>query len=232
MVAPGMRIYRVRNERQASLVGPPGHAPIDPAVLFGRSAPLRLEIGCGHGEFISQMAASHPAEDFIGVEHDPLRVTKNAHKCLKEGASNVRVFGGDAVDLLRRLPDACMHRVYVLFPDPWPKPGQRRRRLMTRSTLLELARITAPGGRLIFGSDTHNYTFQVLANLTTTPGLWRDCYKPNGFRFDIPTRFPTVFERYKKEEGCTIAYLLQERTAAPAPPAIIPGGRHRRPPGT
>lgn len=221
MVSPGMKRYRVRTEAQASLVGARGDEPLDPTALFARRAPLRLEIGFGHGEFISAMAAAHPDEDFIGVEYDPLRVTKTAHKCLKAGAHNVRLFSGEAHRFVRhRLPPASLQRAYILFPDPWPKAGQRRRRLANRAFLLDLAHAMAPGSRLMFASDTHNYAFQVLSNVTTLPGLWRSLY-PSGYRIDIPTRFPTVFERHKKEEGCTICYVLLERTAL-APPERAP----------
>jgi tRNA (guanine-N7-)-methyltransferase len=217
MVSSGMRRYRVRTEAQASLVGTRGDDLLDSAVLFGRTAPLRLEIGFGHGEFISAMAAVHPDEDFIGVEYDPLRVTKTAHKSLKVGAQNVRLFNGEAHRFVRhRLTPGSIHRAYILFPDPWPKASQRRRRLANRAFLLDLAHAMAPGGRLMFASDTHNYAFQVLSNVTTLPGLWRSLY-PSGYRIDIPTRFPTVFERHKKEEGCTICYVSLERTELTAP---------------
>ena len=230
MVSTNMRRYRVRSDAQAELVGPDGADVLDPLALFGRRAALRLEVGFGHGEFISGMAAAHPDEDFIGIEYDPLRVTKTAHKCLKMGVANVRLFGGEAHTFVRqRLPAAVFHRAYILFPDPWPKPGHRRRRLMSRGFLLDVAHAMAPGGRLMIASDTHNYAFQALSNLTTMPGLWRSLY-PGGYRFDIPTRFPTVFERHKKAEGCTIGYVLMERTAEPAP-ARAPYARPGHAPG-
>jgi tRNA (guanine-N7-)-methyltransferase len=220
MVAPGMRRYRIRTAAHAALVGERGDGPIDPAALFPRVAPLRIEIGCGHGEFLSQLAAAHPDENLIGNEWDELRVTKIAHKCTKEGVANARIFGGEAQRFLRRLPSACASRIYVLFPDPWPKAGHRRRRLMHRDVLIELSRVAAPGCRFVFASDTHNYVMQVLSNLSTLPGLWRNCYLPAGYRIDIPTRFPTVFERHKKAEGCTIAYLLLERSEVSAPATL------------
>jgi tRNA (guanine-N7-)-methyltransferase len=228
MVSTGMKRYRVRTEAQAALVGARSDDLLDPQALFGRRARLRLEIGFGHGEFISAMAAAHPDEDFIGIEYDPLRVTKTAHKCLKAGADNVRLFSGEAHRFVRhRLPPASIERAYILFPDPWPKAGQRRRRLANRAFLLDLTHVIAPGGRLMFASDTHNYAFQVLSNITMLPGLWRSLY-PNGYRIDIPTRFPTVFERHKKEEGCTICYVHLERTDAPvperAPWPVMPAG--------
>ncbi|MBA3685216.1 MAG: tRNA (guanosine(46)-N7)-methyltransferase TrmB [Planctomycetes bacterium] len=214
MVSTGMKRYRVRTAAQSALIGDQQRTPIDAVELFGRRAPLRLEIGFGHGEFLSQMAAVHPDEDFIGVEHNDLRVTKTAHKSLKLDAHNVRLFNDEAHRFVRfRIAAQSLARCYILFPDPWPKPTHRRRRLMSRAFLHDLSRAMAPGGLLVFASDTHNYVFQVLSNLTTLPGLWTNRYQPAGYRFDIPTRFPTLFERYKKSEGCSIGYVLLERTA-------------------
>lgn len=207
-----MRRYRTIGEAAEALIGTRGTDRLDPAALFGRRAPLRLEIGCGHGEFISQMAAVHPDEDFIGLEIDHLRVNKCAHKCVKLGAANVRLYAGDAAALVARIPDAALSRIYILFPDPWPKAAHRRRRLVNRAFLLELARVAAPGCIFVFASDTHNYAMQVLANISTTPGLWRSLH-PAGYKVDVPVRFETVFERHKRAEGCTIMNLRFERTA-------------------
>lgn len=220
MVSPGMKRYRTRTSEQARLVGERSAEPLDFSTLFGRRAPVRLEIGFGHGEFISQMAAAHPEEDFVGVDLNNLRTTKAAHKSNRLEAANVRVFNDEAQRFVReRIPPASVQRVYILFPDPWPKASHRRRRLMNRAFLLDVAWALAPGGRLIIASDTHNYAFQALWNCTTLPGLWLNRY-PGAFRFDIPTRFPTVFERHKKAEGCSICYLMLERSAAPAPKRI------------
>ena len=218
MVSSGMKRYRVRSAEQARLVGDATSGVIDPAALFGRRAPLRLEVGFGHGSFLSRMAAAHPETDFLGVEQQDLRVTKTAHHSLKQGAQNVRLFWDDAHRFVRdRLPPGCLERCYVLFPDPWPKARHRRRRLLNRGFLLDVAWALQPGGRLVVASDTHNYALQALTNASTMPGLWRNRYAPQGYRVDIPTRFPTVFEAHKKAEGCRILYLMLERTAAPAP---------------
>ncbi|GDY11985.1 hypothetical protein LBMAG53_08630 [Planctomycetota bacterium] len=218
MTTPGMRRYRNRTTDQATLVGPPGGGRLELRTLFGRSAPVRLEIGCGHGEFISQLAAAHPAEDHLGVEYDPLRVTKCAHKCLGAGAQNVRIFAAEALAFVRhRLADSSVSRIYVLFPDPWPKLAHRRRRLVNRAFLGELTRIAAPGCILSFASDTHGYAMQVLSNLTLFPGCWQNLLLPAGYQVDRPVRWPTVFERHKREEGCSIMHLRCERTALPAP---------------
>jgi tRNA (guanine-N(7)-)-methyltransferase len=233
MVRAGMRRYRVRTADQASLIADDG-GRLDLAALFGAAGLVRCEIGFGHGEFISRMAASHPDERFIGVDYDALRATKTAHKSLKLDARNLRLFTDEAHRFVRfRLPPASLSHCYILFPDPWPKTGHRRRRLLNRSFLIDVTRAVAPGGRLVIASDTHGYAFQALSNLTTIASCgslgggpprgamcWRNLYAPNGYRVDIPTRFPTTFEVHKKAEGDTILYLLLERTDAPAPPPV------------
>lgn len=215
MASPAMRRYRRTTAPEEALIGPSGSAPLELDALFGRRAPRRLELGCGHGEFIAQMAAAHPDEDFVGIEIDRLRVNKCAHKCVQQGAANVRLFAGEAGELVARLPGAAFHRIYILFPDPWPKQAHRRRRLVNRAFLLELARVAAPGCRLVFASDRHDYAMQVLSNLSTIPGLWRSL-DPSGYRFDDPVRFTTVFERHKRAEGCSICRLRLERCPARA----------------
>ena len=86
------------------------------------------------------MAAAHPDENFIGVEHDPLRCTKTAAKSLQLDAHNVRLFCDDAQSFMRyRLPEGCLKRCYILFSDPWPKRRHRRRRVINRSFMLDVA---------------------------------------------------------------------------------------------
>lgn len=225
MVASGMKRYRHRTAEQAHLVGARSAEPIDPVALFGRRAPLRLEVGFGHGRFLSQLAAAHPGVDVLGVEQQDLRVTKTAHQSRKCGAGNVRLFWDDAHRFVReRIPARSLERVYVLFPDPWPKARHRRRRLLNRAFLIDVAWSLAPGGQLIIASDAHDYAFQALSNCSTMPGVWENRYRPQGYRFDIPTRFPTVFEQHKKAEGCRICYLMLERTDREAPaPTRYPG---------
>jgi tRNA (guanine-N7-)-methyltransferase len=219
MVAPGMRRYRVRTSAQATLVGPEGTGRLDLEMLFGRQAPLHLELGCGHGEFISHEAATHPDTNHLGVEYDRLRVTKCAHKCLGTGATQVRIFAAEAQAFLAdRLPDACADTITIRFPDPWPKPSHRRRRLVQLAVLRSLTRIARPGCVLRFVSDTHNYALQVLSNLTLLPGCWRNRLMPAGYAFDLPHDVVTVFERYKRQEGCAICHLVLERTSSPASP--------------
>jgi tRNA (guanine-N7-)-methyltransferase len=230
MVSPAMRRYRRRTPQQAAFIGNTSD-PVNPTEVFGRHAPLRLEVGFGHGEFIRQLAATHPDEDHIGIEFNPLRVTKTAHKCQQNGLYNVKLYQGDAEGFVRnRMPPASCHRQYILFSDPWPRKRHRRRRLMNRSCLFVMARIAPPGCKLMIATDSHNYGMQALSCCSMLAELWRPLY-PNGYRFDIPTRFTTVFQRHKVSEGHSICYVHMERstTAAPAPvplPRSSQAGQH------
>ena len=113
-----MRRYRHRSAEQSAMIEQERRqeARIDTAAVFGRRAPLRCELGFGHGSFLSHMAAAHPDEDFIGVEHDPLRCTKTAAKSLQLDAHNVQLYCDDAQSFMRhRLAPASLKRCYVLF---------------------------------------------------------------------------------------------------------------------
>ena len=223
MVSPGMRRYRRRTPQQEAFIGATGE-PVDPQALFGRTAPLRLEVGFGHGEFIRQLAATHPEDDHIGIEYNPLRVTKTAHKCAQNGLNNVKLFQGDAESFVRdRMPTGSCARQYILFSDPWPRARHRRRRLINRAFLVDMARTARPGCRLMIATDSHNYGMQALSCLSTLADQWRLLY-PTGYKCEIPTRFVTVFQRHKKSEGHSICYVHAERTDAPAMSSVpVPG---------
>lgn len=221
MVSKGMRRYRQRSNAHTQLIEEQDEGLLNLDMLFGRQAPRRLEVGFGHGSFLSLMAAAHPEEDFLGIEIQELRVNKTAHKSDKLHAHNVRLFRGEAHHFVRnRVPVASLKRAYVLFSDPWPKAKHRRRRLMNRSFLLDLIYTLETDGELIIATDTLNYCFQALSNISTLPAICSNCYAPQGYRINIPTRFPTVFEIHKKREGCDIGYLKLRRTTSPLPPRL------------
>lgn len=132
--------------------------PFDPARVFGRVAPLVLEIGSGMGEATAEMAAADPDRDVLAVEvHTPglgnlLRLVEDA------GLTNVRVLEADARDVLREvLPPACLDEVRVFFPDPWPKARHVKRRLVTTEFASLAASRLRPGGLLHVATDWQSY---------------------------------------------------------------------------
>jgi len=131
---------------------------IDPATLFThRPQRLVLEIGFGGGEHLLHRARHAPADGFIGVEPFLNGVAKAVSVIEREGIANIRLHRGDAIDVLRALPDASLTRIDMLYPDPWPKRRQRKRRFVSPPALAEMARVLQPGGLFRFASDIDDY---------------------------------------------------------------------------
>ncbi len=127
--------------------------PLDATKLFGRDLPLELEIGFGAGEHLAAQAALRPDHGFIGCEPFLNGVVGALGHVRDAGLSNVRLHMGDALDVLRRLPDASLTRVYLLHPDPWPKARHAKRRFMNRGPVDLIAAKLKPGGEFRFGTD-------------------------------------------------------------------------------
>jgi tRNA (guanine-N7-)-methyltransferase len=123
---------------------------------------LVLEIGFGGGEHLVAQATAHPDQLFIGVEPFLNGVASCLRHIEKANAANIRLYQGDARDLVTRLPDASLDLVYILFPDPWPKRRHHKRRLIQPEFLDELARVMRPGAELRFATDWANYAAWTL----------------------------------------------------------------------
>jgi tRNA (guanine-N7-)-methyltransferase len=121
-----------------------------------------LEIGFGGGEHLVWQARRHPDIGFIGCEPFEDGVVKLLGAIEAEGLSNVRVYPNDARPLLRLLPEAGIGRVFILFPDPWPKKRHHKRRLVATDTLRELTRIMRPGAELRLATDVGEYAGAML----------------------------------------------------------------------
>ena len=135
----------------------PGAGPLSSAALFGDARPLELEIGFGGGEHLAAQAAARPGHGFIGCEPF-LNGVVSALNHLRDGAlANVRLHMGDALEVIERLPDAALTRVYLLHPDPWPKARHAKRRMMNPGPLDLIAAKLMPGGEFRLGTDDPTY---------------------------------------------------------------------------
>lgn len=136
--------------------------PIDPKEVFGRSAPLVLEIGSGMGETTAQIAQSHPGIDYIAVEVHGPGVGSLLKKIDALGLANLRIIRHDALEVLERMvPDASLAGIHLFFPDPWPKKRHHKRRLVQAPFAALAARKLAPGGYLHAATDWPEYATQM-----------------------------------------------------------------------
>lgn len=139
----------------------PDRLPLD---LSGFTAgrPLWLEIGFGGGEHLVHQAAANPDTALIGCEPFINGVAMLLAKVRAAGVENLRLYPGDVRDLFDVLPDACLARVFLLYPDPWPKSRHHRRRFVTPDYLQPLARVMQPGAILRIATDIPDYVRQTM----------------------------------------------------------------------
>ncbi|KUK26167.1 MAG: tRNA (guanine-N(7)-)-methyltransferase [Acetothermia bacterium 64_32] len=129
--------------------------------VFGRRAPLAVEIGFGNGEFLVQAARQHPDWDLLGFELSLTCIAKAASRLAREGLANVRLARVDGRFALRELfPDRSLTQVYVHFPCPWPKARHARRRLITPDFARTLAAVLEIGGGFELNTDAQWYAYQ------------------------------------------------------------------------
>ena len=146
--------------------------PIDAELIFGRSAPLVLEIGSGMGETTAAIAQARPETDFIAVEVHGPGVGSLLKKIAELGVANLRVIRHDASEVLERMiGDATLDGMHVFFPDPWPKKRHHKRRLIQSPFVALMARKLKPGGYVHLATDWEEYAEQMLAVLSAEPLL-------------------------------------------------------------
>ena len=135
---------------------------LDPVELFGRRAPLTLEIGSGTGEQIVAAAAAHPDRDYLALEVWVPGIAKLVSKAVEAGVDNIRVLEADAAQALPfLLVDASLDDVWTFFPDPWRKARHRKRRLVSDAFALQVARVLRDGGGWRLATDWDNYAWQM-----------------------------------------------------------------------
>ena len=184
--------------------------PIVPASFWPLPSEAWLEIGFGGGEHLAAQAAMRPGVLFIGAEPF-LNGAASALRHIDEAKlDNVRLHIGDGRDVLARLPTASISRIFILFPDPWPKLRHHKRRLIQDDVAADCARVLKPGGRLRFATDVSDYADWALLRFLRAPGLHWTAARADDWRtppFDhVTTRYET-----KRLGDCSPVFLEFEK---------------------
>ncbi|WP_193163161.1 tRNA (guanosine(46)-N7)-methyltransferase TrmB [Microbulbifer hainanensis] len=146
--------------------------PLDPQAVFGRAAPLVLEIGFGMGDSLLAMAEAEPDKDFIGIEVHPPGVGRLINNAGKAELKNLRVYMADAVDVLNDcIDDGLLDRFQLYFPDPWHKKKHHKRRIVQPEFVQLICAKLKTGGLLHMATDWENYAEHMLEVLEAEPQL-------------------------------------------------------------
>jgi tRNA (guanine-N7-)-methyltransferase len=168
---------------------------IDPVILAPGFKEIWLEIGFGGGEHLAAQAAAHPRVLMLGAEPFLNGVASALRHVSALGLANVRLHAGDGRELMADLPDASLQRIFLLFPDPWPKRRHAKRRLADSMFAAGAARLMVPGGRLRFATDWEDYADQILDVFTRSPDFTWTARRADDWRVAPADHFATRYER-------------------------------------
>jgi tRNA (guanine-N7-)-methyltransferase len=162
------------------VVAEPGYFAIDLPAIFGRIAPVEIEIGAGKGEFIIARAEQFPDRDFLAIELSGVIARVLAVRGGSSAARNLRVARMDARSLVHlMLSDASVAAYHVYFPDPWPKERHLKHRLITPRFCAGLMRTLAPGAAVYMASDVEAYS-RAMFRAMKSAGFIRAAEHPPG----------------------------------------------------
>jgi len=185
-----------------------------PEQIFGRCRPLVLEIGFGDGESLAAMAAADPETDYLGIEVHRPGIGHLLLQAAQLELSNLRILCADAAEFVKRqLPDECLDRIQIFFPDPWPKNRHHKRRLIQPSFLALLASKAKSGGQLLIATDCEDYAHSILEHLNAAPE-WLNTIAGNGFAPRPPQRRLTRFEQRSQRLGHVVREIAFIRWVA------------------
>jgi len=173
-------------------------ATLDYAEIFDdTSLPLEIDLGCGDGGFLMDMAEHFPERNFLGIERLLGRVRAVCRKSDRRGLGNVKLLRIESLYALEYLlPAHSVSRLHLLCPDPWPKLRHHRRRLVQQPFLTALARVLKPGGEFLFKTDHEDYFNWVLEHVKLDERYTRTPWQGDEFYYA-----KTDFQRHWESQG-------------------------------
>jgi tRNA (guanine-N7-)-methyltransferase len=192
----------------------------------GRAEGTEVDLGCGSGNFLLQRAIHEPRHHHIGFELRFKRLVKSARKLEKDGLTNVWLLREAAERFADYFPPASVDRIYVHFPDPWPRPSQWKKRLIGQGFLSDLHRALKPGGELRLKTDHSGYFLHFLGLIQGVPGwqitefsndlhagaarIWR---RPSRLPRALEPNLETEFEQLFRSKRKAVYSLVLEKVA-------------------
>ena len=187
----------------------PDREKLDVEAMFdGR--PLWLEIGFGGGEHLVHMAKTYPDMGIIGCEPFINGVAMLLGKIREAGVTNLKVHPGDARDLFDVLPDGCVQKAFLNYPDPWPKKRHHRRRFVTQEHLQPLAQVMAQGAEFRVATDIPDYVRQTMQEVPQAGFEWL-AEGPSDWREPWGDWISTRYEQKALREGRSPHYMTFRR---------------------
>lgn len=183
---------------------------VDPETVFGRVAPLTVEVGSGQGHAIVHAAEQHPERNFLAIEVFRAGLARTMIRAEWAAADNLKMVEANAPEVLERaLPEGSVDELWVFFPDPWAKERQKKRRLVSPKFMGIAARALRPGGVLRLATDWEDYALQMREVCDAATDFTRDFEGEWAPRFD--GRVLTAFEQKGIDKGRDIRDLAYRR---------------------
>lgn len=202
--------YVIDVERDAAATSVRPGTQIAPGVVFGRRAPLVVEIGSGQGHAIVHAASTSPERDFLAVEVFRAGLARTMLDADRAGATNLRLVEANAPEVLEHLlPEGSVDELWIFFPDPWHKAKHNKRRLVAPAFPPLAARVLRDGGLLRLATDWEDYAVQmrdVMGDAAHFTPAYEESWAP---RFE--GRVMTAFERKGLQKGREIRDLVYRR---------------------
>lgn len=171
------------------------------------ATPLYLEIGCGHGEFIEQSARKDPKGHYIGIENVPYYAISAAKRIQGAGLENVLILNQNANTLIKEVfPEESLDKIYILYPDPWPKRRHRKRRLIREETYRRYQKVLKSRGEIEIWTDATEWVELSAPFLRQLPGTLKE--EEITDRLNAPR---TLFERKAKSNKHPVFHLLYQK---------------------
>ena len=183
-----------------------GQGALDPVALMPGARETWLELGFGGGEHLAAQADAHPDVLALGAEPFVNGVASALRHVQVRNLGNVRIHPGDGRELMAALPAGSIARVFVLFPDPWPKSRHHKRRLINAETLAQLARVMRPGAELRFATDWADYLGWTLERFAASPAFAWTAERARDWR-EPPSDHATTRYESKRLGDCEPTFL-------------------------